>query len=165
MRRKIDLYYSILQFLAIWLFGHGVMILMLLTELEAFEVIRLSANAQERMTTESLVKANVTMALANTLGSVIGLAASLLTMRGIKACYFISLLAFCLVMLLGWSTDRGWHALKNVFLAPGSFFNGATYYLINGTLMLLLGILCLWWTRRTFRLRSSNPTTVWPHSA
>jgi hypothetical protein len=163
--RIVRLQYFVLQFLAIWFFAHGIMMLILLTDIDAFEAIRLSQSELQRMTTVSLVNANITIALANSLGAVIGLALSLLTMRAIKESYLNSLLAFCFFIVLGWLTDNGWHVLKTLFLAPGSIFNGLLYYLVNGLVMVVLGILCLYLTIRLKGVPVNTAPPIIQHGA
>jgi hypothetical protein len=58
-----------------------------------------------------------------------------------------------LVLLVGFSLNGfdlfGWHYLKIIFLEPGSFFKYATiwYFLINGSVMLAIGLLLFFWRR------------------
>jgi hypothetical protein len=116
------------------------------------ETIRTSRNLVDDLEAMKMNVIDLTdITLATGLGYSLGSFMALLT--GIAICmkrkwfWVNSFLAFIFLLLLNLLLSTGWEYVNHFFLLPGNLFNGATYYLINGSVLLLLGTIALLWNK------------------
>jgi hypothetical protein len=77
------------------------------------------------------------------LGYLIAFLITLLISKKKKFYWLNSILSLVIFWTLSQYDLTGWNYLKNIFLLPGEIANGIWYYLINGFLMISLGIALL----------------------
>ena len=132
------------------------MILGFLNNVEYADAICLSSNEAERLTAISLSKINISIGITYTIGEVIGFAMCMMASYSVRGSYINSIIALIVLVLLGLTIGTGWEILKNIFLLPGSLFSGALYYWVNGLMLVLIGILCIIWTKKFYLIKTDN---------
>jgi hypothetical protein len=165
MIRGFNWIHVLKYFIALWLIGHGTMVLAFLNNVEVAEIIRLSSNEQEKLAAISLTELNISTAIAYTFGEIIGLLICWLACRLKRLGYINPIIAFGLLTVLDWTVGTGWLLLKQIFLLPGELSSGVLYYLINGMIMIIAGLIIVWWTGRKPTDLHNNRTEAAPHSA
>ena len=129
-----------------WLFGKAGEILGYLRNPTLAEQIRHSNGDPAALNGEGLTVVSITdLVLASGFGSVLGLLVGLiisLVICRIKKQHWINpLLAFLLVYLIGWFDIDGSSYLTQLLRIPGEALNGIWYYLINGLVSIVLGLM------------------------
>ena len=150
MSIKLNWKHILFHFLGFWFFAQAFKMFAFLNNLNAAETIRLSKTLEEISSASSLSKLVVNMAIGFTLGYLVALCLCFVVSRKIKGSYINSIIAFLVFIVLvqlGWT---GWSFLKQIFLLPGSFVNGSLYYIINGLVLLALGIIFIFVIRRFY---------------
>jgi hypothetical protein len=144
------------------MFVHAFKVFAFLNNVDAAETIRLSKSETERLTVASLSKLNVSLAIAFFIGYVVALCLSFIVSSKIKSSYINTLIAFILFYILAWLDWTGWSYLKTIFFLPGSLFDGWLYYLINGTVLLALGIFFIFRVKGFYRSKNGDSPPVLP---
>jgi hypothetical protein len=157
---RLNWKHILIHFIAFWLIAHAAMILAYLTNVELIEIARTSPDFKKEAVDRNISSVDVANVVVAT--AIAYLAAKLLAfILAIVICikrkwfWLNSFIALVLLYILGFFTTSGWDVLKYIFLFPGSFFNGAAFYIINGLIMLLLGLLFLFWKRGIQKPRST----------
>ena len=143
-RRAIHWDQIILYFVAFWLCSHAFQVLAALFDIQAAEAVRFQGDASSgidihQIDAGRLVSLNVALNLGNTIGVFVGFGYSIYLAKLRGGNWINPTIAFVLVMVLGFLHLLGWSLVKNIFLSPGSIFNGAMYYVVDGVILLLLG--------------------------
>ena len=150
----------LIHFVAFWFIGHGVMILSRLRYLELSEIVRTSADIKNEAIARNISAADpvnllVIMRLSFPAGILAAFIIALFICYTRKLFWLNSFLAFAVAFILNRFNLFGWQYLINIFLLPGSSFNGASYYIINGSELLLPGLVILFWKWRFDKNKNS----------
>lgn len=130
----------------IWLFAYGFMIFSYLLDSDLAELIRHSSNLREELVKKRYTKVSLTnLAILSRFGYLLGffLAFLLMLFAGRKKPKFYwlhAIIALVIFMVFSLSDLTGWNFLKILFLAPGQLAGGIWFYLINGTIMIAIGM-------------------------
>lgn len=125
------------------------MILSYLFNSEIAEVIRHSVHPEQEIakkynTAIPLTNLVILSSFAYVIGYFLAFILSLYIGKNKPKFYWLNSLASLIIFwAMGWFGITGWNYLKIIFLTPGEFFNGVGYYLINGLLMVSIGIALL----------------------
>lgn len=143
----------LIHFVAFWFIGHGVMILSYLRYLELNEIIRTSPDPTNEVVARNIQAADpvnllVTLKISFPLGILAALIIALVVCYRRKLFWLNSFIAFAILFILNRFRLSGWQYVKNIFWLPGSSFDGAAYYITNGLVLLLPGLLLLFWKWR-----------------
>ncbi len=157
--------HTLFHFLALWFCGHAVMVLICLQDIQVAETVRLSNNENEILTAVSLSKLNVSMALGFSSGYFIALIIGFLVSRRIQGTWINTLIAFVILILTIQLNLTGWKYLKGVFLFLGGFFDGWLYYVINGGLLISIGIFFLFGIKYLYTKDKLDHSTKSPQYA
>lgn len=102
------------------------------------------------------------ISVANTIGLLVAFGISLAISIKRKWFWLNSLLVLFIMLVLNQFDMLGWKYLKRIFLMPGEISQNITLeFLINGLILLVLGILTFFWARTNqfiAKRRSSNLT-------
>ncbi len=139
----------IIYFIAFWLISHGALALSYLHDLQLSEILRLSYNPQGEMSANNyeagrLADLNLFLALGRTIGLLLGFGIAYLLAKKIRGNWVNPAVAFVIALVLGIFNLLAWSKLQSVFLTPGSKFNGSSYYVVNGLVLIILGLIIIW---------------------
>jgi len=136
----------LIYILAIWLFAYGFMILSYLLDSDLAELIRHSSNLREELAKKKYTNASLTnLAILSRFGYLFGFFFAFMLMlftgrRKPKFYWVHATVALVTFMVLSLSDLTGWNFLKLLFLAPGQVAGGIWFYIINGTIMIAIGM-------------------------
>jgi len=140
MNFRFNWKHILFHFLGLWFFSYGFMVLSYLQNVEVAEIVRLSTDKIQIKSAQSLSKIVVSMAIAFVIGYLIALVISFIVSNNFIGSWINTLIAFIVFFVLMKLDLTGWAVVKEVFLFPGSFFNGWKFYLLNGTILIGFGI-------------------------
>jgi hypothetical protein len=147
--RAIHIKQLFIYFVAFWLVSNAFQVLACLFDVDVCEFLRLSQNPEYEMTNRNydlnrLVRIRMLMSVAKTIGLILAFAYAIWLARSRNGNWINPTIAFLLSLILGFFNLLGWSIVKIVFLSPGSVSDGAAYYLINGFILLILGMAVLY---------------------
>lgn len=151
MKYRFNWKHIVFHFIGIWLISHAGIILAYLENVEVAEIIRLSKSEKESLTGLGLGKLAVSQSILFVIGYVIATGLAFYVSGKIKCSWVnsvVALVAFFLLIRLGLS---GWIYLKQVFLFPGSYFNGWSFFTANGLMMVLVGLYFIFGIKRFYK--------------
>jgi hypothetical protein len=133
-------------FVALWLFAKAGEILGYLKNTSLAEEIRhsngnISALNHEGLTAVSITDLVLSSGFASVLGLLVGLIIALIISRRSKWHWFNAVLALLIVYLSGWLKLESSDYVERLLRLHGERLNGVWYYLTNGLVCLLLGLL------------------------
>jgi hypothetical protein len=137
----------------IWLFAYGFMTLSYLFDSDLAELIRHSANPELELNQKqhkaiSLTNLVLISRFAYLFGCFLAFTLTFFNGRRKPKFYWLhSIIALMCFIVLNLCDLTGWSFLKILFLAPGQLANGAWFYIINGTIMIAIGITVLFSSR------------------
>ena len=143
MYQKLNWKSILLSFAVLWLFAHSFKILGYLYNTELAEAVRAGTfeETARRFTTSELTTFTAFPFYAYNVGYFVGFLACFLLWGRKKVDIIeaiITLVVFMVISYFGWT---GWNNyLKHIFLAPGYYLNGLGYFLVNGLIMLSIGL-------------------------
>jgi p-aminobenzoyl-glutamate transporter AbgT len=146
--KKLNWKHILLHFIALWFFAFAFQTFAFLSDLNLSELLRHTDNAQKAIIDRNydivaLTNLNLTIALSNSIGLLTGFVISIIVSIKRKWPWINSLIVFIVIFSLGYLNLLGWEYLKNIFLLPGEALEGSWYYLLNGSMMLLTGLVLL----------------------
>jgi hypothetical protein len=146
MVRRLNLKLIILFVIALWLFSQSGEVLGYLRNPDLAEQIRkanglITVWSGDEFTVSSITYLMFASGFASVIGLVVGLIISLFICRKRKWHWANPVLAFLLVYLTGWLHIDRLNFIGHLLRMPGETFNGIWYYLINGFVTVLFGLL------------------------
>ena len=155
----------LLYFVAFWLFSHAFQVLACLFDTDTAETVRLAEDPRYcinlHLYDASKIKSlNRVMALGRIVGLIAGFAYTIYLAKKRGGNWVNPTLAFFLALLLGFFNLLGWSFVKNIFLSPGSMFNGVWYYLVDGVILLLLGGGIIYYNHKIRKRKSETDEDV-----
>ena len=141
----INLRLILIYILVFWLLAYGFMTLSYLFDIDLAERIRHSSALQDEMNKKQYAASLTHLGVIKALGYLFGcfLAFTLTLFAGGRKPKFYwlhSTIALLVFIVLNLADLTGWGFLKIIFLAPGQLTNGSWYYLINGGIMIVIGM-------------------------
>ena len=95
------------------------------------------------------------LGIGRTIGLLLGFGYAILLARSRNGNWVNPAVAAVISFLLGVFNLLAWSLLQNIFLSPGSPMSGALYYLVNGTVLLLLGLGIIYFNHHALRRKHS----------
>jgi len=139
----------VIYFIAFWLISHGALAFSYLFDLQLSEILRLSYNPKGEISANNyeagrLADLNLFLALGRTIGLLFAFGIAFLLAKKIRGNWVNPVVAFVIALVLGIFNLLAWSILQSVFLTPGSRFSGSSYYVVNGLVLIILGLIILW---------------------
>lgn len=146
--KRLNSKHILVHLVALWLFAFAFQTYAYLTDPDLSELLRHSNNSKKALIDQnygvvSLTSLNLSIGFLHTFGLITGFIISIIVSIKRKLFWINSLIAFIIIVISGYLNLLGWNYLKNIFLLPGEAFAGRWYYLINGSTMLLIGLILL----------------------
>ena len=143
MYRIINIKSILLTFVALWFFAHGFKILGYLYNIEMAKEVRAGTFevTGKRFSANELVTYSIFPFYAYHIGYLVGFIACILLSNRKKADVIEAFIVLILFIFISYFGLTGWNNyLKHILLTPGAYLDGIGYFLVNGILMLLIGI-------------------------
>jgi len=96
------------------------------------------------------------MVIGRIVGTIVGFLYTIYLARQRGGNWINPTLAFTLTLLLSFFNMLGWAVVKDIFLSPGSLFNGIMYYLVDGLILLVLAVGIIYYNHKT-RKKKNQP--------
>lgn len=149
MRRAISWKRVLITIIAFWLISNGFETLSFLNELELADLLRHSDKVesdllQNGFTIINLGKLFIGAAIANTIGLLFAFLISIVSSTRRRGYWLTALPALVLIGLINRYDLFGRYYLLKM---PGSQFRGVWYYIFYGLLMVVTGVLLLWFNK------------------
>lgn len=146
MVRRLNIKLMVLFFIALWLFCKAGEILGYLRNPTLAEQIRqaksdTTALSSEELTVISSTDLILASGIAGLIALLLGLIISLIICRKYKWHWLNPVLALLFVYLIGWLQTDKLNFVGQLLRMPGEVFNGIWYYIINGSVSGILGLL------------------------
>jgi hypothetical protein len=170
MVRRLNIKLIVLVFIALWLFDKSGEVLGYLSNSTLAVQIRqakddTTALSGGRLTMVSITNLVLASGVASLVGLMVGLFISLIICRKRKWHWLNPVLALLLVYLAGWLQTGKLNFIRQVLRMPGEAFIGSWYYLINGFVSIILGLLTFALIYSMRHLDGNRRVTMKPQSA
>jgi hypothetical protein len=124
------------------------MALSYLSNVELSELFRHSSNVERELFKQNygvttLSDLATVLSIGSLLGYLIAFIIALLICKKQRFYWLNSIISLVIFWIIGKFNLTGWNYLKTIFLSPGELTSGVWYYLINGFLMIGLGVALL----------------------
>jgi hypothetical protein len=142
------------------LISHAFVVFAYLLDLPVAEVFRLSHNPRGYMQVENYDASRFSrlqfyLGIGRTIGLLLAFGYAILLARTRNGNWVNPAVAAVISFLLGVFNLLAWSLLQNIFLSPGSPMSGALYYLVNGAVLLLLGMGIIYFNHLALRRKHS----------
>lgn len=165
MKKKFNWKHILFHLIGFWLFSHAFRLLAFLNNVAAAEKIRLSKDEKEVLTTLSLSKLVVSIAIGFYVGCFVALCISLVAASRVKGSYINTIIAFVVFLILVLLGLTGWSYISAVVMLPGSPFEGWLYYVANASVLLALGIFFIVRIRKFYDTKNNEQPPALPQYA
>jgi uncharacterized membrane protein len=153
---SLNLKHILFHFAGMWLIAHAGQTFFFLDNVEVAELVRTTKYSEESMTAVSLSKLNISVAIGYIIGFVISVIISIIVSLRRRWLLINSIIAFVALFILTFYSITGWSVFKQIFLLPGESFDGSAYYLVNGTILLAIGLCFLLWRIERYKAKLNH---------
>ena|SRR5689334_11285527 len=156
----------LLYSVAFWLFSHAFQVLACLLDINTAEAVRLAEDprfaiiGRQRNDPSGLQTLNMIMGIGKVVGTIVGFIYTIYLARQRGGNWINPSIAFLLTLVLGFFNMLGWAVVKNIFLSPGTLFNGVMYYIVDGLILLVLGVGIIYFNHKIRKKRNEPDEDV-----